>query len=91
MQERTAKLLKMAAGDLCLECRLYERYSGRGMYHSSTTGIVIESLQELPAIAAQAVLCLSFQKEDCQEDSEELIQDLLELRTDSLGRDYIVY
>lgn len=69
------------------QCRLYEDYSGRGMYGETTAGITGTSMENL-------VKCVITAIQEQDDAFIELIQQLdtiRNLRTDSLGRSIIIY
>ena len=68
------------------EAELREAYSGRGMYGNTTAGIVCGGAGEvLHAVIVSASLFVD------QEDGFSLFEDEDMFRTDSMGRDMIVY
>lgn len=64
----------------------YDGYSGRGMYGKETAGVVVNDLSDLLVLVAQAAVDLpgDFGPED-------FVEEVSRLRTDSLGRQMIVY
>lgn len=89
MQIETAQRLVDAADDLGFEIRIREEYSGRGMFGGSTTAVVAESSWQVIQAAAHAV---AFRNPESEADLiEEFVEDLRELRRDSLGHDEVWY
>lgn len=90
MRKEIVKALLAAAEEIgTSECSMYEDYSGRGMFGNTTTGLVIENLNDLYQIVAVASVRV---KEDESDLSwEDFCEDLGTWRQDSLGRSTILY
>jgi hypothetical protein len=72
------------AAEACgLDITAYEGYSGRGMFGDTTYGVVVKSVADLITAACEATRAI--------DDPDGFIGDLIEVKTDSLGRDMIVY
>jgi len=66
------------------EARIYENYSGRGMYGSKTTGVVAKSMSSImSAIINNAHILIN--------DDNEPKYNVGDFRSDNLGYDIIVY
>lgn len=83
MTQELAEDLKEAADGLGVEAEVYANYSGRGMFGAKTYGLVVPSLIELAAIAAEAAAD--------NPRAHELAEQLRGLRWDNMARDFIVY
>lgn len=92
--ETVARILE-AATDLGFDFEVRQDYSGRGMLSATTTGLVVPDISELLQAVAKASFFLattavrtgaaaSFAEHDG------FVRDL-KVKTDSLGRDIIVY
>lgn len=92
MKKEIAEMLVQYNTDL----RLYENYSGRGMYGKNTTGISCENMAQVMEAVGNAFYGMI---EDAMVDGEDydpteaenLTDVLTNLRTDSLGLGIIVY
>ena len=88
MRRQLAVILMETAEKFDIDAKLYENYSGRGMMGKTTTGLVLnDAISDLPFLLYNAIgdICVS-------QDAGELPGELDEaFRTDSLGRDSIVY
>ena len=84
MDIKVAKLIVESAEENNVDLTLYEDYSGRGMFGKETAGIVGSdtTIMLAVAIAARNLLNPEF---------DQLIQEIKNIRTDSLGRDTIYY
>lgn len=87
MKGSSAEALVMAARELGIDAEIRENYSGRGMNGETTCAVVLDYLDRLPAIAAHAAMEI----EHMEEDASDLVEDLMQLRHDALGRETIVY
>lgn len=76
------QILKVAEAE-DMNVTAYEGYSGRGMYGETTCALVVSSMGEF----AQAVSMATIDSDD----PDVLAADLKGIRTDSLGRDIIIY
>lgn len=89
MDRDTAQRLVDAAEDLGFEIRLKEEYSGRGAFGGTTTAVVAESSWMVIQAAAHAV---AYRHPEFEADLiEEFVEELRELRSDSLGHDVVWY
>ena len=89
MKKEIAEALIEIMEEFCEEnaAKIYEEYSGRGMYGDKTTGIVVSSVGDLiAAIISRADLLV----EDEYEFTDAKF-DVKSIRIDSLGRDTIIY
>lgn len=99
MDAKIAKLIVEKAGDIGLELRLYERYSGRGMFGRETAGIVgdMGDIQRAMVLAAYEIgrdEASAIDEDEQGEDRvsyEDLDSALGRLKWDSLGRDSVCY
>lgn len=68
-------------------CRVYENYSGRGMYGEETTGLVCESAEDLISaiLLSPEYILREFKDNDINRG------DITSVRVDSLGFDTIFY
>ena len=83
MTKELAKFLVNASNHCGNDARLYENYSGRGMYGHTTDGVVVENPSELILNVIQYI------KEKQEENNQFEIPDVSDsgqLRTDSMGR-----
>lgn len=85
MKLEHAQAIVNAASDAGLDVRLYEGYSGRGMYGKTTAGVV-GSLRDILACTAQAAI-----NQDHDGKGDDLVCALATTSSDSMGRDLIVY
>jgi hypothetical protein len=65
-----------------MSCAIRDDYSGRGMYGTTTTGIVCESIEEFIKACVAATL-------DEPENMEEFLYE--DIRSDNMGLDIIFY
>ena len=88
MNKRLAAMLAELAEDFDIEAKVYENYSGRGMMGNTTTGLVLsDAINDLPFLMYNCAGSIHKLQE-----AGELPFELDEpFRTDSLGRDSIVY
>lgn len=85
MKLENAQRIAKAAEDNDLDVRLYESYSGRGMFGRQTAGLVGSQSDILKAVAMTAY---NIGQEG--ESIDEFMSDL-DLSWDSMGRDSIAY
>lgn len=72
------------AAEACgLDITAYEGYSGRGMFGETTYGVVVKNLADLLTAVCEATRA--------SDDPGDFIADLIEVGSDSLGHDMIVY
>lgn len=80
-----AKVLVNIVEESGEQASIYDRYSGRGMYGDTTTGIVIDHLLYLTmALITQAHLLVD-------ENGDAIFVDIEQLRCDNLGKQFILY
>jgi len=84
MTKELADLLAMQLRESGHDTKVID-YSGRGMYGRQTTGLVVDSVAHL---AAAAFAVGFYAADDAQED---FIEELFNLRSDSLGRRIVYY
>ena len=89
MKKSTAKLIVEAAENLDLYLELCEDYSGRGMFGTKTQGIVGKYSSFVVAVAEASATVVEDHGKSTE--WEEFIEDLENLRTDSMGLDSIFY
>ncbi|MBD3196343.1 MAG: hypothetical protein GF317_14890 [Candidatus Lokiarchaeota archaeon] len=82
MEKEVAEILVEQNPDI----KIYEDYSGRGMFGSTTTGIVVDDMNILREVIGQ--LLISGEEEEREIVGEWLIGGI---RTDDLGLDKIIY
>jgi len=85
MLEVTMKRLIKAGEELEIQVQEYPEYSGRGMFGSMTCGVTLESSADLLPLVAKAANQLS------EVDLAVFLDEVANLRTDSMGRGIIVY
>lgn len=85
MDHLDAQILVEALKEINDEYEIYENYSGRGMYGSKTTGIIVPSIMDFTSDVLQITPLL------IDDDGENRVQNIHNLRSDSLGRSYIIY
>lgn len=78
MDRGIAEHIVNACNNEGVEARLYENYSGRGMYGKTTMGVVVESLEDVLKAVINCSYSLKGYGVDC-------------IRSDSLGRNIIIY
>ena len=83
MTESTMRQIVTAAESDGLEVVAYEGYSGRGMYGETTCAVTASSLG-----AVLTAVCRAVQDSD---DPDAIAEDLRGARTDSLGREMVIY
>lgn len=89
MKKSTAELIVDASiHDIALE--LYENYSGRGMYGSKTHGVTGKYSSFICAVAEASADLVENHGKDSTE-WVNFLEDLENLRTDSMGLDFIFY
>jgi hypothetical protein len=88
MRQQTAEMLVSAGEDLGIECRVYEDYSGRGMYGKTTWAIVVPCQLSVVALAARAVQVAMGAGDEGDVDS--IIEDVDRLSSDGMGRDSVI-
>lgn len=86
MKLETAQLLSDTAWDSGIESEVREDYSGRGMYGESTSGVVVNSVEDFVRMVALTVAYI----EDFDE-REDFATEIQNIKTDSMGRSVIVY
>lgn len=101
MKLESAKLIVASAEEMGVELSLYESYSGRAMYGKKTAGICFSNIGDIIAAAANVAINLSEAEREYYEEndtgkplgltSDEFINDLSSVSTDSMGRDLIIY
>lgn len=86
MDHKTAEMLVEAAETIGIDVTLYENYSGRGMYNKTTTGVV-------GGITGLMAACLQAGVDNAENTQllEEVGEDLLAARIDSMGFQFIIY
>lgn len=86
MELEHAKLIVESLNEIGdAEYEVYENYSGRGMYGETTTAIVV------PSVLKFATDVLRVSNSFVDEDGDCLLCELQNLKSDNLGRDYIIY
>ena len=85
MKKSTAELIVEASDNL----ELYEDYSGRGMFGSKTYGVTGKYASFVVAVADASATVVEDHGKSTE--WEEFIEDLENLRTDSMGLDSIFY
>ena len=70
---------------------LYENYSGRGMYGSMTTGVVVNEISDfiVAAVAASYSMGLNAHREPRA--FTEFTQEIKSVKFDSMGKNFIFY
>lgn len=95
MRLEVTQVLKDAADEIGLELSLNENYSGRGMIGQTTAAVICASWQALLQVVA--IASIRVYEVDCAQDRvlvdhETFIAELgRQLRSDSMGRDLVVY
>lgn len=92
MKQKLAEFIVEAGSQQGIECRLYEDYSGRGMYGDKTTGVVVGNVADL----LEAVI---IHTAECAQDNDKEFDDFIfeiedssgRLHTDSLAYEVIIY
>ena len=85
MQKKTAVALRNAAEELGVDIEVDKDYSGRGMYGDTTYAVTVSgvaSLASLIAVAGRSVDSASH---------EDFVEDMQNLRSDNMGREYVYY
>lgn len=89
MKKELAERLVQVMSDCGEEAELYERYSGRGMFGETTTGVVVESIATL---LARVIECAhEFVDHDDEIHDSLYAGDHMNFKLDTLGRDMIIY
>jgi len=83
MTESAMQEIVTAAEALGLNITAYPDYSGRGMYGDKTCGVVIKNVGDLLVAVCEAVRN--------HDDPDDFVEDIRCVKTDSMGRDMIVY
>jgi hypothetical protein len=83
MQESTMNQIVAAGEASDLIVLPYSGYSGRGMYGGKTCAIIASGFAAFVAAACEAVRLSA--------DPDEIVEEMRGLRTDSLGRDVVLY
>lgn len=88
MQKESARGLQLAAIELGIDIDVDKKYSGRGMYGDTTYAVTVNGIASLAAIIAVA----SRNFDDVGKFTiEDFVEDMQNLRSDSMGRDYVYY
>jgi hypothetical protein len=83
MQFSTMQQITSAAQALGLIASPYEGYSGRGMFGGQTCAVVAADIAAFVAAACEAT-----RRSD---DPDEIVEEMRALRTDSMGREVVLY
>jgi len=108
-KEKADQVIAIAENN-CIDAELYDNdydcYSGRGMYGSSTTGIVVPGTGSAKCLDELMAVKKYKEKHPCDDEDDTILEELrswgeypeeggrLELqyfRIDNLGKDYIIY
>lgn len=89
MKLHAAELVKNAAYDNGYDISIYKEYSGRGMFGKTTTGLVCPDINVLIKVIAFA--SKMFTPDDNYLFFEDFLNDLLPVKMDNLGNDFIFY
>lgn len=98
MKPEHAKLIEEAANMIGLDVEVHDDYSGRGMY-GETTAALVGDMGDIMACVAQAMRDLVEDRDNCSDDAkleamvdpDQFIDDLMKIRTDSMGRSVVYY
>ncbi len=95
MKPETAARILEAAKDLGFDFEVRQDYSGRGMLGATTTGLVVPDISQLLQAIAKAsffiaTTAVSTGAADSFAEHDRFVADL-KVKTDSQGRDIIVY
>lgn len=95
MKQKTMEALVKAGKSRDLDIEARESYVGRGMM-KQTCGVVVEKISDLIIAAAEASRDLVLGAaaagyDQTDEEYEDFIEDLLDIRQDSMGRRLIIY
>jgi hypothetical protein len=85
MLEATMKRLVKAGEELVIQVQECRDYSGRGMFGSTTCGVSLEASADLLPLVAKAANQLN------EDELAAFIDEVANVRTDSMGRGIIVY
>jgi hypothetical protein len=92
MRERTAKAFMEAAEEMSLAADLQPRYSGRGMYGKETCAIVCGPHVFLLLVAVASARVHESESPSNDNEWDDLVEEIGNLRQDSMGRsDIVVY
>jgi hypothetical protein len=89
MTTETMNALLVAAEALGVKVEARQNYSGRGMFGATTCALVVPNRGILTAVAARAAAELAYAGRD--DIVNDLIEDLTQLRWDSMGQDAVCY
>jgi hypothetical protein len=88
MQRNSARGLQLAAIELGISIEVDKDYSGRGMYGDSTYAVTLNGIASLATVIAVA----SRNFDDVgQFTIEDFLEDMQNLRSDNMGREYVYY
>jgi hypothetical protein len=88
MQKDSARSLQLAAIELGVDIGVDKKYSGRGMYGDTTYAVTVNGIASLASIVAMA----SRNFDDIGKFTfEDFVEDMQNLRGDSMGRGYVYY
>ena len=87
MNKQLANKLIEASNDLGADAKLYEEYSGRGMYGETTCGVSFRDTRDM--FCCIAYVAGEFEPGSCE--VEDMQDDLSSLRVDEMGRGTIYY
>lgn len=104
MKRNVAERIVQAAEESAFQLSLRPEYNARGMYGGVTAAIVYENLGDLLVSVALAAVAIEQEQEAGLTESdfptesedgpvtlEDLTLDLKDVRTDNMGRGYVVY
>ena len=89
--ENAEHIVEMGVSD-GLDVELHEDYNGRGMHGDTTAGVVCNNHGEFAAMVARSVCEIVQSNNNGKSDLlvDDLITDLMRLRTDHMGRSSII-
>lgn len=84
MQKKTAVALRNAAEELGVDIEMDKDYSGRGMFGDTTYAVTLSGIASLATLIAVAA-------RDLETGHEDFVEDMQNLRSDNMGREYVYY
>lgn len=86
MQKKSAVALRKAAEELGVDIEVDNDYSGRGMFGDTTYAVTVSGVASLASLIAVAGRIIPDSASH-----EDFVEDMQNLRSDNMGRDYVYY
>jgi hypothetical protein len=89
MKKEFAEKIVKCIGGFGKEVKIYENYSGRGMYGKETTGVVHDSINDV--FTAIALVAADLEGNDEEDLVDEFVEELRRVKIDNLDCSHIIY